>query len=230
MTNVDAAKLGLAIQKVIRGENLQETDPDLYQIYMQSMAAADKASQDWANDRRKVIEDGYNEANMPSDRKAAELRKAANQRFEMHKANARLSTTEKKKFYQDHIKNGPFVEVYVEPKIVLGRVGDNQQTQVEGQIIGLAGVRMYLEAGLNKKVPQLFAERYKQIARGQKETEARKSILQGKGIDPTGGPGVKDGWQQMAERMEEINKEFGSSSGSGEAGDSWATPDLWQPF
>ena len=230
MTNVDAAKLGLAVQKVIRGENLQETDPEMYAIYMQSMAAADKASADWMNDRRKVIEAGYDEANMPSDKEAVRLRKEANEKFAAYKANARLNTNQKKKFFQDHIKNGPFVELYVEPKVVIGRVGDNQQTQLEGQVVGLAGVRLYLEPGLQKRVPQLFAQRYEQIVRSEKETSARKEIMQGKGIDPTGGPGVEDGWQQMAKKMKEINDDYGSTSGSGEAGDRWDTPDLWQPF
>jgi hypothetical protein len=218
------------MQKVIRGENLQETDPELYQIYMQSMAAADKASADWHNDRKKFIEEAHDEANRPSEKDAVRLRAEAKQRFDQHRANARMNSAQKKKYMQDHIKNGPFEEVYVEPTVVTGRIGDHQETRLEGQIIGLAGVQLYLEAGINKKVPKLYAERYRQIKRGKEETQARKELLQGKGIDPTGGPGVQDGWQQMAKKMKEINEDYGSTSGSGESGDRWDTPDLWQPF
>ena len=230
MTNVEAAKLGMAIQKTIRGENLQETDPEAYQLYMHYMTLADKASADWHQDREKFVQDSHDNANRPSDEEAVRMREEVNQRFAVHKENARMNSTQKKLFMQDHIKNGPFEELYVEPVVKIGRIGDHQETRLEGRVIGLAGVQLYLEAGLNKKVPTHYAERYRQIKHGEMETEARKALLQGKGIDPTGGPSVQDGWQQVAKGMEKINREYGSSSGSGEAGDSWSTPDLHQPF
>ena len=230
MNNVDAGELGLAIQRVIRGENLEDTDPAMAAKYRAFMAAADAASADWDRNRAKVIEDGYNDANMPTEKEAVVLRKQVQERYAVIKEEVRLNSAQKSKFMQDHIKNGPFESLYVEPKLVVGRSGDMQISAVEGQIIGLCGVQLYLEAGQNAKVPTRYAERYRQILAGRKETEARKAILSGKGIDPSGGPEQKDGWEQLADEMHKINSESGSSSGGGEAGDNWLTPDLHQRF
>lgn len=230
MSNVDAAKIGLAIQRVIRGENLEDMDPESHAIYMQIMANFDKVAAEYDRNREKFIEDSHNEANRPSEREAAKLRNEVKNKFDFYRQQAKMNSAQKKRFLKEHIKKGPFEELYVEPKVVMGRIGEHMQTRTEGQIIGLSGVQMYLPPGLNPKVPKLFAERYRQIARSRKETSARKEILQGKGIDPTGGKDIKDGWQQLAARMNEINQEYESQSGSGEGGDSWTTPDLWQPF
>ena len=230
MSNQKAGELMLAIQRVIRGENLEDTDPESARAYREFMALADASSEAWDNNRRKTIEDGYNEANMPSEKEAVKLRAQVQQRYAVIKEDVRLNSSQKKKWMMDHVKNGPFEEVYVEPTLVTGRQGDLQVSAVEGQIISLVGVKLYLPPGLNKKVPQRYAERYRQIARSKTETQARKDILQGKGIDPSGGPAQKDGWEQLADRMHEINSESGSSSGGGEAGDDWLTPDLHQRF
>ena len=230
MSNAEAAKLGFAIQRVIRGESLEDTDPEAAVLYKEYMAKADKASADWDRNREKFITDALDGANMPTEKEAVVLRQQLKQRMGTIREDVRLGQAEKRQFMLDHIKNGPFEEVYVEPKMVIGRQGDAQVTSIEGQIIGLCGVQLYLEPGKNAKVPTRYAERYKQILAGSQETQARKALLQGKGIDPTGGPGVKDGWEQVADGMHDINSESGSSSGGGEAGDNWLAPDLHQRF
>ena len=230
MTNVEAAKLGFAMQRVIRGESLEDTDPEAALLYKEFMAKADQASSDWDRNKEKFITDALDGANMPTEQEAVALRQQLRQRYALIKEDVRMGVAQKRQFMLDHIKNGPFEEVYVEPKMVIGRQGDAQVTSIEGQIIGLCGVQLYLEPGKNEKVPSRYAERYRQILAGGKETQARKDVLQGKGVDPTGGPGAKDGWEQLASRMHEINSESGSSSGGGEAGDNWLAPDLHQRF
>ena len=230
MSNVDAGRLGLAMQRVIRGESLEDTDPIAAAAYLAFMAKADRSAEQWETQRKKVIEDGYSGANIPTEKEAVQLRQELNQRFAVIKEEVRLNQSDKLRYMRDHIKNGPFEEVYVEPRMVLGRAGGMATTAVEGQIIGLCGVKLYLPPGRNPKVPTKFAERYRQILRSRKGSEARKAALQGKGVDPTGGKDAKDGWEQMADIMHEINSESGTSSGGGDAGDNWLAPDLYQRF
>jgi len=230
MTNAQAAEIGLALQRVVRGENLDDIDPDKASAYREYMHQLDVHSNAYEKDKARFITESHNEANRPSERTAAKLRVEGQQRYSQIKAERAMNAAEKKQIMRDHIKNGPFEEVYVDPKVVLGRIGEGQTTTLEGQIVGLNGVQLYLEPGVNKRVPKLYAERYRQIKHGQNETRARKEILSGKGIDPTGGPRVRDGWEQLADRMHEINKEYGSTAGSGESGDNWLTPDLHQKF
>ncbi len=230
MTNLEAGRLGLAMQRVVRGENLEDTDPEAAAAYLAFMATADRSAEDWDKSRLKVIEDGYAGANIPSEKEAVVLRKELVSRFATIKEDVRLNQADKMRFMQNHIKNGPFEEVFVEPVMVTGRAGNMPVTSVEGQIIGLCGVQLYLRPGRNPKVPTQYAERYRQILQGRKGSEARKAVLQGKGIDPTGGVDGKDGWEQMADIMHDINSESGTSSGGGEAGDNWLAPDLHQRY
>ena len=222
--------MGLAIQRVIRGENLDDTDPEAARFYREFMAAADRSSAAWDESRRKVIEDGYSGANMPTDKRAVVLREQLKDRYAVVKAEQKMNYSDKQRFMRDHIKNGPFEELYVEPVMVSGMAGGMPTTNIEGQIVGLCGVQLYLKPGQNAKVPAKYAERYRQILQSRKGSDARKAALQGKGIDPTGGVDAKDGWEQLADIMHDINSESGTSSGGGEAGDNWLAPDLHQRF
>ena len=73
----------------------------------------------------------------------------------------------------------------------------------------------------------LFAQRYEQLKKSKLETDARKNALQDSEASASDWrPGKPDGWAQVAKKMNEINEKFESSSGSGEAGSRWDTPDL----
>jgi hypothetical protein len=97
---------------------------------------------------------------------------------------------------------------------------------MEGVVIGLNGVRIYFPPGVNKMHP-LFAQRYEQIKRSKLETDARKSALQDSDSSAADWrPGRPDGWAQVARKMNKINEEFESTSGSGEGGKDWTTPEL----
>ena len=230
MSNVEAGRLGLAMQRVIRGESLEDTDPIAAAAYLAFMAKADKSADDWTHRKLKFMEDSLSGANVPTEKEAVQLRQDLNQRYATIKEDVRLNQSAKLRYMQDHIKNGPFEEVYVEPQMILGRAGGMATTAVEGQIIGLCGVKLYLPPGRNPKVPTKFAERYRQILQSRKGSQARKAVLQGKGVDPTGGKDARDGWEQVADIMHEINSESGTSSGGGDAGDNWLAPDLYQRF
>jgi len=220
----------LALQRVIRGENLEDTNPDAANAYKQFMANADKTAEAYERDKARFIISSLDEALQLTDKQKARLNEVTGQRYKEIKKKVRTNTNQKKLWMQDQIKNGPKVEVYVEPKLQMGRVGDAQTIQMEGIVIGLNGVRLYFPPGKNMMHP-LFAERYAQIKKSKEEALRRKAVLQGTiGSDVNWRPGQPDGWSTVAQEMNKINKEYGSSSGSGEQGDRWDTPDLGGNF
>ena len=227
-TNLEAAEIGLALQRVLRGENLDDTDPEMAAKYRQYMANADATVVAYEKNKERFITSSLDEAVELTDAQKAVLNEQTQKKFKAMKTASKMNATRKKVWMQDQIKNGPKVEIYVEPQAVIGRAGQQPVVALEGIVIGLNGVRMYLPPGKNMVHP-LFAQRYEQIMRGKKEQEARQQALQ-RPAPADWVEGSPDGWSRVAEEMHKINKEFGSSSGSGESGERWDTPELTGRF
>jgi len=216
----------LALQRVLRGENLEDTNPEMAARYRAYMANADKASEKYEKDRERFVMSSLDEAVQLTEKQKVVLNQITQQKFSNFKRLARTNAHDKRLWMEDQIKNGPKVDVYVEPVVQIGRVGGQQVVQMEGVVIGLNGVRIYFPPGTNKMHP-LFAQRYEQIKRSKQETEARKTALQADDAAAADWrPGKPDGWARVAGKMNKINAEFESTSGSGEAGDRWDTPEL----
>jgi len=228
-TNAEAAELGLAMQRVIRGENLDDINPEAARLYRQYMAEIDATAEQYEKNKEDFITDAHDSAVRLTDKEKVKYLEIAKEKQSNFRAQARMKGTQKKQWMIDQLKNGPKEEIYVEPVVEIGRIGDSPAQQIVGQRITINGVSLYLPPGKNTVHP-IFAERYRQIQQSRNETTARKEVLKGVGIDPTGGKRVLDGWQQTALEMERINREYGSSSGSGEGGDSWQTPELHGSF
>jgi len=211
----------LALQKAIRGENLDDVNPALASRYRQYMRTVDTFSEAYEKDRANFIEEAWEEglSNRPTGQKRAEKQQEVAQRLQHHRANAKLGQAEKKKWMTDQIKNGPKEKIYVEPKIVLGSIGGQPASRVEGYKIGINGVTVYLAPGENNVHP-IIADRYRQIQQGKIEDTKRKELLM-----------ANKSWKDVAKGMQDLNDEYGSRSGSGgEAGGDWLSPDVYQEF
>ena len=223
---MDAAKIGLALQRVIRGENLEDIDPDLAHRYMAFMAALDVDADAYEKNKERFILDARSKANYPTEKRKAELNERTEKKFKSMRAQAVKRSSDKKKWMTEQVQKGPKVQLYVEPKVVTGINQGNPAVALEGYKISLNGVSVYLRPGMNEVHP-LIADRYQQIMRSRQETAQRKNVLQSsfKGMD-SWSQGMPDGWAVVAKEMNRINSEFDSTSGSGEAGKDWTTPDL----
>lgn len=227
-TNLEAAEIGLALQRVLRGENLEDTNPEMAAKYKEYMAQADAVSDAYEKGKERFITSSLDEAVELTDAQKAVLNEATQKKFKALKASSKMNASRKKLWMLDQIKNGSKVDIYVEPQVVVGRSGQQQVASLEGIVIGLNGVRMYLPPGKNSVHP-LIAQRYEQIMRGKQEQMARQKALQ-RPAPADWVPGQPDGWSKVAEEMHDINKKFGSSSGSGESGQNWDTPELTGRF
>lgn len=217
----------MALQRVIRGENLEDIDPDLAHRYLAFMAALDADSSAYEQNKERFILEARSTANYPTEKRKAELNEITQQKFKSLRSRANKRSNDKRKWMTQQIQSGPKVQLYVEPKVVTGIGPDNMPAvALEGYKISLNGVSVYLRPG-NNEVHPLIAERYQQIVRSRQETAQRKNVLQSsfKGMS-SWSPGMPDGWTTVAREMNKINSEFGSTSGSGEAGKDWTTPDL----
>src|SRR3990167_6216870 len=136
-TNLEAAQIGLALQRVIRGENLEDTNPDAAAAYKEFMANADKTSEAYERDKARFIISSLDDALQLTDKQKAKLNEITGLKYKEIKKKVKTNTHNKKLWMQDQITNGPKVEVYVEPKLQMGRVGDAQTIQMEGIVIGL---------------------------------------------------------------------------------------------
>lgn len=219
-TNAEAAEIGLAIQRVIRGENLDDINPDMANRYREYMHTIDRSAREWETDRQKFYEDSLEEGRMnrPTGRKLQDAIETGKKKIAFYRAQSRQKHADKRAWMEKQLRDGPKVEVYVEPNVVVGRIGDHPTTAVEGQMIRINGVQVYLKPGKNMTHP-IIAERYEQIRRSKQETAERKSALSN-----------YDSWRNVGRKMDKINREYGSTSGGGERGDSWLTPDVNQQF
>jgi hypothetical protein len=186
--------------------------------YKEYMHELDAHADAYERDRKAYITEAYDSANRPTGRRLVEKREEAVNKMQSARAQARMSASQKKSWMEDQLRNGPKEEFYVEPKIVSGIIGGNPTSVAEGYMIRMNGVSVYLKPGMNKAHP-LIAERYRQITDSKKGTQKRKELLS-----------ANKSWKQVAEGMHQINEEHGSTSGSGQSGDNWLTPDVYQEF
>ena len=223
-TNAEAGEIALAMQRVIRGENLDDTNPDMANKYRAYLHEIDADSSKYQADKDKFIEDSYDEAIKLTDDQKQKLNAQTNKKMAHFRQQARMNSAQKKRWMMDQLQNGPKVKVYVEPKVVMGSIGGQPASQIEGKMIRISGISVYLQPGENETHP-IIAERYEQIRRSEMETMQRKQVLQGQGVVSEGWTtGKPDGWQQTAKKMAEIDNEFGSK------GEGWDDPTLHRNF
>jgi hypothetical protein len=185
------------------------------------MREVDSVSEAYENDRAKFIESSWEEglSNRPTGRKRLEKQQEVAQRLQKHRSEIKLDKRNKKQWMIDQIKNGPKEKIYVQPKVVMGSVGGQPASRIEGYKIGINGVIVYLPPGENNVHP-IIAERYRQITQGQEENQKRKELLM-----------ANKEWKNVAKGMHELNDEYNSrSGGGGEAGGNWMAPDLYTEF
>ncbi len=220
-TNAEAGEIALAMQRVIRGENLDDTNPEMAAKYREYLHDIDAESAKYEAGREKFITDAYDEAVELTDIQKDKLNEKTNKKMAYYRQQARMNSSQKKKWMTDQLENGPKVKVHVEPRIVMGSMGGQPASEIQGRMIRISGVSVYLEPGENMTHP-IIADRYKQIKRSERETMLRKQVLQGHGIQDAGDwrIGKPDGWQQTARRMAEIDAEFESK------GEDWNHPSL----
>lgn len=223
-TNLEAGEIALAIQRVVRGENLDDTNPEMAAKYRQYLADVDADAEAYVKAKEDFITTALDEAVQLTDEQKAKLNAGTAKKFAYYKQQARMNSAQKQRWMKDQLENGPKVKVYVEPKVVMGSIGGQPASEIQGCMIRISGVSVYLQPGWNETHP-IIAERYEQIALSKQGTLKRKQVLQGIGIESEGWvPGRPDGWQQTARKMAEIDEEFGSS------GESWDDPSLHRNF
>ncbi|MEK0326939.1 MAG: hypothetical protein QQN63_14675, partial [Nitrosopumilus sp.] len=136
-----------------------------------------------------------------TDQQKAVFNAKTQKKFAFYKQQARMNSAEKQRWMQDQLEHGPKVKVYVEPKVVMGSIGGQPASEIQGCMIRISGVSVYLQPGWNETHP-IIADRYKQIQRSQAGLMKRKLVMQGIGIKHTDWePGRPDGWQQTAKKM-----------------------------
>ena len=223
-TNLEAGEIALAIQRVVRGENLEDTNPELAAKYKEYLADVDADAAAYDASKEAFITTALDEAVQLTDKQKSILNAQTAKKYAFFKQQARMNSAQKQRWMQDQLENGPKVKVYVEPKVVMGAIGGQPASEIQGVMIRISGVSVYLQPGWNETHP-IIADRYKQIARSGAGTLKRKQVLQGIGIQSEGWvAGRPDGWQQTARKMAEIDAEFGSE------GDSWDDPTLHRNF
>lgn len=223
-TNAEAGEIALAMQRVIRGENLDDTHPDLANKYREVLATMDQDAAAFVENKKTFIETAYDEAAQSTEKEKVGLREKANARMNEHRAMAKMRSSDKVRWMTDQLKHGEKVKVYVEPKVQMGSIGGQPASAIEGVMIRINGVSVYLEPGENWTHP-IIAQRYEQIKRSAQETLKRKALLQGAGIaSKEWTPGKPDGWQQTARKMAEIDAEYDSK------GEDWSDPTLHRNF
>ena len=223
-TNAEAGEIALAMQRVIRGENLDDTNPDLANQYREVLATMDADSEAFVANKDKFMTDSLNEAVVLTDAEKEKLNERTNAKMARYRAEAKMRSSDKVRWMTDQLKNGPKEKIYVEPKVQMGSIGGMPTSVIEGTMIRINGVSVFLQPGWNETHP-IIADRYRQIQRSGQETLARKQLLQGVGIQSKEWvPGKPDGWQQTAKKMAEIDSEYGSH------GEDWGDPALHRTF
>jgi hypothetical protein len=185
------------------------------------MREVDTVSDAYENDRAKFIEDAWSEglSRRPTGQERVEKQQEVARRLQHYRATAQVDKNNKKQWMLDQIKNGPKEKVYVQPKVVMGSVGGQPASRIEGYRIGINGVTVYLPPGENNVHP-IIAERYRQIVQGAEENRKRKELLM-----------ANKEWKDVAKGMHELNRDYNSrSGGGGEAGGDWMAPDLYTEF
>lgn len=224
-SNEEAAEIGLALQRVIRGENLEDVNPQLAARYREYMAKVDRATEEYERDRQKFVDETIEEGRRTAgtDEQRAKLAAKGAQRFQAEVQTARLKQSAKRARIMNLIENGPKREVYVNPRVVMGRVGENQVAKTEGLRINIQGVAVYVPPGKNL-VPEIIADRIDEIQRSDQETTERKEALQN--FDGAGDwrPGQPDGWDVVSQRQKEIDAKYKSK------GDPWDDPKISGSF
>ncbi len=209
-SNAEAAEIGLALQRVIRGENLEDTNPELASKYRQYMRDIDKQADSYEEDKRGWIEDALSDglSNRPTGSRLIEKREEVTNRLAVHRANARVKSRDKTRWMMDQLKNGPKEEIYVEGQITSGSVGGQPTSRLEGYMIRMNGVSVYLKPG-NNHVHPIIADRYRQIVASKINTQKRKDLL-----------AANSSWQTVVEGMKTMSKD----------GDDWDDPRLVSEF
>ena len=223
-TNLEAGEIALAIQRVVRGENLEDTNPELAAKYKEYLADVDADADEYVRNKEAFITTALDEAVQLTEEQKAKLNQQTAKKFAYYKQQARMNSREKQRWMQDQLEHGPKVKVFVEPKVVMGSIGGQPASEIQGCMIRISGVSVYLQPGWNETHP-IIAERYEQIQRSAEGTLKRKQVLQGVGIQSEGWKrGQPDGWQQTARKLAAIDSEYGST------GEGWDDPTLHRNF
>lgn len=207
-TNEEALKYHLLLDKFLFGEGSLTENPARSEELSRARQGAvgrDRAEAAYAADDRGFIDDVFNRTEKHKlTGEAAEKAKAKAMQMFSDARNGKLAERNNRKLEVDWmIEHGPKKDVMATGHFETIGSMPNVQQVLKPDIIRLMHRQWVFQPGLNKDVPEIFAEKYESFQNSQQETQEREALLTAKGI---GGQGLEV--TMLERKMREIDKKY----------------------
>lgn len=204
MSNVDAAKVALQLQQLIRGENsiLGQQQTELMNRLMEKMEAMDRMAAKWESDRLRYVEEMTAMADRLRKSEDAQEKARAQAGIDLARATqeARASMALDKRAYDEFLAKEPKVTV-VSPGVIMTVTENGSPTaKLMPEEIRVKHRRFVLQPGIPIDLPKSIADVYNSRVRSRAETREREEVLK---------MNLESG--KLEERMREIDAKYGSN-------------------
>jgi hypothetical protein len=177
MTNLEALDIAVALQKILRGQEVQ--GEELAKL-RQEMARIDKNAKRYEEDREKWLEEINRKADQIRMSESERDKLVATESGRMKKLieDARAQAVVERQMFDHQLDTEPKVMVTSPGELALVREGPSQVAKLLPEVIGIKHRKWILMPGVPTMVPQTVADRIAQKRRQAVELEERKKAMQ----------------------------------------------------
>ena len=203
-SDVRAQEIGMELQKRMRGDASLLENPDQSEEIsrLRSQAhEADKAAERYEKNKVGFVDSVIASAPKLTDKQRESLKVEGQHMLKTAIDNTKAGKTLKQLQFKQALRNAPLVDLHVTGKFV----NTPQGARHLPEIVSIMGVKFNLKPGI-QKVPQPVATAYMQAKQITLQKDKKQAILRGEGAQF----GVYD-QQEMAQKLHEVNQEFGSN-------------------